>query len=73
MRTTGGGYLSLATHLEEQLELVQGCISDNYDMGHKDQLAVADVLLKSDFNIMYEEIVGPIFQMMAEFKNHKTI
>ena len=72
-RVTGGGYLSLGDHLEEQLELAPGLISDLYDMGHSDQLTLADILIKNtENNQLYKEITEPVFNMMAEFKNHKS-
>ena len=72
-RTTGGGYLSLNAHLEDQLNLAPGTIGCNYDMGHSDQLALGDVLIKDkEYSEVYRSITDPVFQFMGEFKNHKS-
>ena len=72
-RVYGGGYLSLGDHLEEQLQLAPGVISDNYDLGHLVQLSIGDVFKEENLRDMFEEISDRVYGMMAEFKDHKSL
>ena len=74
-RVKGGGYLSLAKHLEEDLNLAPGVITDNYDLGHLVQLSLSDCFQddESDSYDFFQELNNGIFSIMESFKNHKAM